>query len=241
VTDLGSQLVDFLDTAAVMMNLDLVITADTATAHLAGALGVPVWVALPFAPDWRWLLRREDSPWYPTLRLFRQAQPGDWDGVFERMASELRKLVGTTERTPIPHPSSLIPSEVGTTDRRPSIKTPWITVEISPGELIDRITLLEIQSERLTDATELSHLGVELAALRAAHQQALPPTEDFRALTTELRAVHEQLWQVEAEIRRCEQNADFGPRFLELARSFFQKQDRRTALRRRINERLGFE
>src|SRR5262249_23681904 len=77
VTDLGSQLDEttgaFMDTAAVMKNLDLVITSDTAIAHLAGALGVPVWVALPQVPDWRWLLGREDSPWYPTMRLFRQA------------------------------------------------------------------------------------------------------------------------------------------------------------------------
>ena len=62
----------FMDTAAIMMNLDLVITSDTSVAHLAGALGVPVWVVLPFVPDWRWLLDRSDSPWYPTMRLFRQ-------------------------------------------------------------------------------------------------------------------------------------------------------------------------
>ena len=77
VTDLGSRLEDFMDTAAVLTNLDLVITCDTAVAHLAGALGVPVWVALPFVPDWRWLLDRSDSPWYPTMRLFRQRTAGE--------------------------------------------------------------------------------------------------------------------------------------------------------------------
>jgi hypothetical protein len=80
----------FLDTAAIMKNLDLVITSDTAAAHLAGGLGVPVWVALQFVPDWRWLLAREDSPWYPTMRLFRQQTLGDWPGVFARMADVLR-------------------------------------------------------------------------------------------------------------------------------------------------------
>ena len=78
IVDLGSSLDEsagpFMDTAAIMMNLDLVITSDTAIVHLAGALGVAVWVALPFAPDWRWLLDREDSPWYPTVRLFRQKE-----------------------------------------------------------------------------------------------------------------------------------------------------------------------
>ncbi len=73
------------------MNLDLVITVDTAVAHCAGALGVPVWVALPFAPDWRWLLKREDSPWYPSMRLFRQPHLGDWDDVFDRITQESAK------------------------------------------------------------------------------------------------------------------------------------------------------
>ncbi len=86
----GSGLEDFADTAAAMANLDLVITVDTSVAHLAGALGRPVWVLLPFAPDWRWLLGRDDSPWYPTMRLFRQPAPGHWAPVLERVAERLR-------------------------------------------------------------------------------------------------------------------------------------------------------
>jgi hypothetical protein len=97
VTDLGATLDEgtgaFVDTAAVMKNLDLVVTTDTSIAHLAGALGVPVWVALSAGPDWRWLLGREDSPWYPSMLLFRQSRAHDWDEVFERMAAELRRLV----------------------------------------------------------------------------------------------------------------------------------------------------
>jgi hypothetical protein len=93
VIDLGSRLDEaagaFMDTAAVMMNLDLVVTSDTAIAHLAGALGVPVWVAISFVPDWRWLLDRSDSPWYPTMRLFRQTRLGDWAGVFEEIKAAL--------------------------------------------------------------------------------------------------------------------------------------------------------
>jgi tetratricopeptide (TPR) repeat protein len=95
VTDLGRQFepASFQDVAAVVKNLDLVVTVDTAIAHLAGALGVPVWIALPFSPDWRWLLDREDSPWYPTMRLFRQKRLGDWDAVFQHLAEELARLV----------------------------------------------------------------------------------------------------------------------------------------------------
>jgi len=83
----------FMDTAAIIMNLDLVITSDTSVPHLAGALGVPVWVALPFVPDWRWLLNRQDSPWYPTMRLFRQKARGDWTTVFEEIHSALCELI----------------------------------------------------------------------------------------------------------------------------------------------------
>lgn len=97
IVDLGSRLDvsggAFLDTAAVMQSLDLVITSDTAIAHLAGALAVPVWLALAFVPDWRWLMDREDCPWYPTMQLFRQPEPGNWPAVFERMAAELERRV----------------------------------------------------------------------------------------------------------------------------------------------------
>jgi hypothetical protein len=103
----------FVDTAAVMKNLDLVITADTAVAHLAGALGVPVWVALSRIVDWRWLLEREDSPWYPTLRLFRQAELGRWEPVFERMAAEVRPLLARAGRGGGGQPASAAPGAAG--------------------------------------------------------------------------------------------------------------------------------
>lgn len=88
-TDLGPALTDFAETAAVMSCLDLVISSCTAPAHLAGALGRPVWLVLPAAPDWRWLLGRSDSPWYPTARLFRQTRPGAWAEVAGRLAAAL--------------------------------------------------------------------------------------------------------------------------------------------------------
>jgi tetratricopeptide (TPR) repeat protein len=98
LVDLGGELDEahgaFMDTAAIMRNLDLVITSDTVTAHLAGALGVPVWLPLSCDPDWRWMHERCDCPWYPTMRLFRQPEPGNWSAVFAEMAGELKKLVG---------------------------------------------------------------------------------------------------------------------------------------------------
>jgi ADP-heptose:LPS heptosyltransferase len=80
------------DTAALIAKLDLVITVDTAVAHLVGALGKRTWTLLPFSPDWRWLMEREDSPWYPTMRLFRQTKFGDWPSVLDRVRGELSAL-----------------------------------------------------------------------------------------------------------------------------------------------------
>lgn len=84
----------FLDSAAIMETLDLVISSDTAAAHLAGALGVPAWIALKYVPEWRWFLDRTDTPWYPRARLFRQSSPGEWAAVFEVMETELRQILG---------------------------------------------------------------------------------------------------------------------------------------------------
>ncbi|MGE3778428.1 MAG: tetratricopeptide repeat protein [Pirellulaceae bacterium] len=89
----------FLDTAAVMHCLDLMISVDSAPAHLAGALGIPVWVALGFSADWRWLKDRKDSPWYPTMQLFRQPRPGEWHSVFESMSQELKAVVAARQST----------------------------------------------------------------------------------------------------------------------------------------------
>jgi hypothetical protein len=81
----------FVDTAAAMMSLDLIVSSDTSIPHLAGALGRPVWVALRLVPDWRWMIERADNPWYPTMRLFRQTTDGDWAPVFAAMAGALAR------------------------------------------------------------------------------------------------------------------------------------------------------
>jgi ADP-heptose:LPS heptosyltransferase len=89
VVDNSAALADFADTAALLSLMDLVISVDTSVAHLAGALARPTWVLLPFSAEWRWLIERADSPWYPTMRLFRQPAPGDWDAV---LAAVMRAL-----------------------------------------------------------------------------------------------------------------------------------------------------
>jgi len=218
VTDLGPRLDAggaFIDTAAVMKCLDLVVTSDTAIAHLAGALGVPVWVALSIGPDWRWMINREDCPWYPTMRLFRQRRLYDWGEVFERMAVELcygQQRCGKS-----------------------------VAIPVAIGELIDKITILEIKAERLTDAARLRNVRTELAALRECRDRELPPSSRLTELTAQLRVVNEALWRIEDDIRICEHNREFGSRFIELARSVYRNNDRRAAIKRQINDLVGSE
>jgi hypothetical protein len=98
IIEVGNELRDFADTAAVVAQLDLVVSIDTAVAHLAGAMGKPVYILLPDPPSWRWLLDREDSPWYPTARLFRQRTPGDWNDVVSRVAQAIGSLLDGREK-----------------------------------------------------------------------------------------------------------------------------------------------
>jgi ADP-heptose:LPS heptosyltransferase len=96
--DLMAEVHDLADTAALIANLDLVICVDSALAHLTGALGRPVWPLIPLTPDWRWLLDRPDSPWYPTMRLFRQDALGAWGPVIDRVARQLREAIAGSEK-----------------------------------------------------------------------------------------------------------------------------------------------
>ncbi|WP_165073861.1 DUF6165 family protein [Paludisphaera rhizosphaerae] len=218
-TDLGRRLDEstgpFMDTAAVMKNLDLFITSDTAVAHLAGALGVPTWMALSTTPDWRWMTAREDTPWYPTMRIFRQTEHMAWGPVFDRIADELRSEVKRRARTRA------------------------IPVKIAPGELIDKITILEIKAERLADPDKLRHVRDELAMLRQCHESFVFDPEAVRELTAELKEVNATLWTIEDEIRDFDRDDHVDPRFVELARAIYRTNDRRAQIKRRINERLG--
>jgi ADP-heptose:LPS heptosyltransferase len=99
LTHLGDAIEDFDDTAAIISLLDLVIGSDTSVVHLAGALGKPIWILLQYAADWRWLTGRSDSPWYPTARLFRQPQRGDWSSVIEIVKAELARYEEITRHS----------------------------------------------------------------------------------------------------------------------------------------------
>jgi hypothetical protein len=114
-----------------------------------------------------------------------------------------------------------------------------INVEISPGELFDKITILQIKSERIRDAAKLKNVMSELAILEAARDRVVMPSDELSGLTAELRHVNEELWQIEDDLRQHERSGDFGPQFIELARSVYRLNDRRASVKRQINQTLG--
>ena len=206
----------FLDTAAAMESLDLVIASDTAIAHLAGALGRPVWVALKYVPDWRWLLDRADSPWYPTMRLFRQKTQGDWPAVFADIAQELTNL-----------------ATVAPVRAAPRVPVSW-------GELIDKLTILEIKHARIGDAAALANVARELSLVREIAEPVLADTR-IVTLGNRLKSINEELWRIEDDIRTKEAAAEFDPKFIELARAVYKRNDERARIKREINLALGSE
>jgi tetratricopeptide (TPR) repeat protein len=202
----------FVDTAAAMGALDLVVTCDTSVAHLAGALARPTWVALKQVAEWRWLRDRDDSPWYPTMRLFRQTRRGEWSDVFAAMTAELKAHVGAGRTIDIPG---------------------------AVGELIDKIAILKIKQRRIDDPEKAANVRRELELLTAKLGEAGLDRVDLAPLEAELAAVNEKLWNVEDEIRLCEKAGDFGERFVALARQVYGANDRRAAIKREINRRCN--
>jgi len=208
----------FLDSAAVLSLCDLVVTSDTAMAHLAGALGVTTWVALKAVPDWRWLTEGGSSRWYPTMRLFRQTSRGNWGPVFGEMASALGRLVAAA----------------GARSSTPRVPVSW-------GEVIDKITILEIKALHLKDVRARANVARELELLSAIADPQLAASPELAARKAALRAVNIALWDVEDALRRMEAAGRFDDAFVALARSVYRQNDERAAIKRQINELLDSE
>lgn len=210
---------DLPATAALVASCALVITVDTMIAHLAGALGRPTWLLLKAEPDWRWTPGARGTPWYPDMRLFHQQRPGEWRPVLREVAEALE-----TFANPAPGAVMLPPTS-------PLVPVSW-------GELVDKITILEIKRDRIADPGANANVARELAALRQAGEQALGRAA-LAPLLANLKAVNEELWEVEDAIRQQEAQQRFGPEFIRLARAVYHHNDRRAALKREVNALLG--
>jgi Family of unknown function (DUF6165)/Tetratricopeptide repeat/Glycosyltransferase family 9 (heptosyltransferase) len=201
----------FLDTAAVMQCLDLFVTVDTSLAHVAGALGRPVFILLKrLGADWRWLFGRTDTVWYPSATLFRQTKPGDWSELLGRVAAEVRRRAPAAPLAPV-----------------------------SVGELLDKLTILEIKRERIDNPDRRAKVEAEYVTLAAVRAQHAWGGEAFDRLLAELKTVNETLWQIEDDVRECERKKTFGPKFVKLARAVYKNNDRRAAIKNELNSLCG--
>lgn len=208
----------FMDTAALIANLDLVITVDTSVAHLAGALGKPVWVILPMVSDWRWMQHRNDSPWYPTMRLFRQEQPSSWESVMVTIVQELQRLKAM---------------------RLQSGGDVSVFAEIPVAELVDKITILQIKDQRIKNEEKLKNIRTELASLLKTLNEKVPQSAQMQDLTGQLFQANINLWDIEDAIRDKERNQEFDAEFVEIARSVYIQNDERCRVKRMINKLVG--
>lgn len=204
----------FMDTASLIKNLDLVITVDTAIAHLAAGLGVPVWLILPEPADWRWGLHHTKSPWYASMRLFRQKTEGDWTSVITTVTEEIKQLLHFFKKQK---------------------DSSTLTAVTSVGDLIDKITILEIKKEKLIDPIKQEHVLAELDALCTSCRQHVTPSDELNNRALELRTVNEELWNIENSVREKEKEKEFDATFIELARSIYLKNNLRASLKRQIN------
>ena len=225
----------FEETAALIMSLDLVITCDTSIGHLAGALGRPVWVVLQFVPDWRWMMEREDSPWYPMTRLFRQTVRGNWAELFDRVTLRLKDVIAGKL------PAVWRVDNDRITETSAPCGATSLLAPISIGELLDRITILEIKMLRVEDKEKLGNVTRELSALKSAAASRLVLDAEGIGLLDELRRINTVLWEIKDSVRKCEARSNFGTQFVELARSVNLHNDIRAKLKKQLSDRTESE
>jgi len=218
----------FLDTAAIMMSLDRVVTVDTSILHVAGALGRPTDLLLRREPDWRWLARESDNVWYPSVTLFRQKTAGDWREPMERLRDNLLRVMGKA------------PDEHSTPEQSAPLSEPTRPlVPVSIGELADRRGILDLKTERASQKAVKAEAKRQRAALDPAWEAVLAQNDALVGLDAELRAINAELWEVEDRLRLAEAQKVFDESFVALARSVYRLNDRRSEIKRRIDRMAG--
>lgn len=218
----------FLDSAAVMMSLDRVVSVDTSILHVAGALGRPTDLLLRREPDWRWLAREHDNVWYPSVTLYRQKTAGNWREPMEQVRDNLLRLMGKAPAEPATIETKVTPSE----PTRP-------LVPVSIGELADRRGILDLKTERAPQKAVKAEAKRQRTALDPAWDAVLAQNDALVGLDAELRAINAELWEVEDRLRLAEVQKVFDETFVALARSVYRLNDRRSEIKRRIDRLAG--
>lgn len=223
---------DFLETAAIIANCDLVITSDTAVAHLAGGMGKSTWLLLKKVPEWRWGLEGDSTFWYPSMRLFRQQEAGQWPPLLERVALELRSHLQTI--APADPDASL--SRTALDNCGPLTPRPLVEAPIPLADLIDRVAALQVEAQRVTDPDRAALDGERevLEAILGGLGLAVAPE-----LIAQLRQIHHELARIQAALRMHDDRAAPGEASLPLLQALWQHQERRSALLAEINTSHG--
>lgn len=218
----------FLDSAAVMMSLDHIVSVDTSILHVAGALGRPTALLLRREPDWHWLARESDNVWYPSVTLYRQKNSGEWSEPMGRLCEALQKNdEAVTEAV-----TQSVTHETLTDPQRP-------LMPVSIGELADRRGILDLKAERAPQKAVKAEAKRQRAALDPAWQAVVERNDAVIGLDAELRAINAELWGVEDKLRMAENEKVFDEAFVALARSVYRLNDRRSEIKRRIDRMAG--
>jgi tetratricopeptide (TPR) repeat protein len=232
----------FMDTAAVMKNLDLVISVDTSICHLAGGLGLPVWVPLPLPADWRWMLDTETTPWYPNMRLFRQKKTGDWESVIKNIVAELPAYIAQHKAA---HANSHKVIHADSSAGTPSNKQPIIQIEqelqctanqtkinVTPlplEELADKITMHVIRSEQTKEPA-----NNETIQLQNAYEPYMQKLPKLKILSEQLLEANMQLYKLEEQLRSTPCSV-FEQKFIDLARKAYYTANLKSHVKNQIH------
>lgn len=234
----------FMDTAAVMMNLDLVITIDTSICHIAAGLGIPTWNMLPNPPDWRWMLDRNDTPWYPNMRLFRQPKPGDWDSVIQDIVRELPTMIAQKDairaqrhellnkinqlikKEPSLASASQNTSGLNFEALKERTSSSYVR-QASPQPIANNI-------ESITRKTIEAELNS--SSPNSTNTEQKKPTENLHDLVDELTNINTKLYAIGADIQGKNYNSPLDDAFVENVRKFYVLSQMRSIVKEKINK-----
>jgi len=198
----------FMDTAAIIKNLDLVITIDTSICHLAAGLGTEVWVLLPFPADWRWMLERDDTPWYPNMRLFRQKKRGNWECILEEVVTALKEKIVTSSQNDITTQKNKIETKKKPTSSLSDQHNFHNNIRTSAqkklptqlGAVIDNMTQRSVAMQYSSNPYHIRSLITDHKLLQERYQPYMEQSEELKNLTQQLLALNKRLWQLDKKL-----------------------------------------
>ncbi len=224
----------FMDTVAVIKNLDLVVTVDTSIGHLAAALGKPTWIILPNPPDWRWMLNRDDTPWYPNVRLFRQPTPGDWESIMSVVAQELEKYVEKIKQENQLVKNKPIQGQHAAIDKFDPIETAKSTETYNWAQILHNLSMITIALNYVTEESAKKELEIKRDQL-SMYAQSILTSQTIMQLNQDLMAINHRLWQTGNTLRSLMDQTPFDDQFSNIVTNFYLLSELQRGILQKIN------